>query len=175
MTSFEQRPEEWNRLDYHLLRDHPVTLYCKQAVLDDDLLWLEGHGYKLHRFDAASWSTLDLFHDEVSRTLGFPDYYGRNLDALSDCLSDLEVPEVGGAVLVFMGFDKFAGRFPDQAWHVCDILTKQSRRSLLCGRRLLALAQSDDPRIQFEVVGATPVGWNPREWPSKNRGLWGAS
>jgi RNAse (barnase) inhibitor barstar len=120
MASFEQRPEEWNRLDYRLLRDHPVTLYHKQAVLDDDLLWLEGHGYKSYRFDAATWATLEAFHEEVSKTLRFPDYYGRNLDALSDCLSDLEIPDLGGTVLVFRGFDKFAHRFPERAWHVCD-------------------------------------------------------
>ena len=37
--------------------------------------------------------------------------------------------------------------------------------------RLLTLAQSDDPRIEFEPVGAHPVIWNPREWLDKNRGL----
>lgn len=29
------------------------------------------------------------FHDQVQKTLGFPYYYGRNLDAFWDCLTDL--------------------------------------------------------------------------------------
>lgn len=29
------------------------------------------------------------FHDEISAALSFPDYYGRNLDALYDCLAEL--------------------------------------------------------------------------------------
>jgi hypothetical protein len=42
---------------------------------------------------------------------------------------------------------------------------------LLFGRRLLTLAQCDDPRAAFDPVGAHPALWNPREWLDKNRGL----
>lgn len=34
------------------------------------------------------------FHDQVAAALDFPDYYGRNLDALHDCLGDLASPVV---------------------------------------------------------------------------------
>jgi len=46
---------------------------------------------------------------------------------------------------------------------------------LLLGQRLLALVQSDDPRIRFERIGAVPVNWNPREWLDSDRGLRPAS
>jgi hypothetical protein len=46
---------------------------------------------------------------------------------------------------------------------------------LLLGQRLLALIQSDDPRIRFERIGAVPVNWNPREWQDSDRGLRPAS
>ena len=37
--------------------------------------------------------SLETLHDEIARQLNFPDYYGRNLDALWDVLStDLEGP-----------------------------------------------------------------------------------
>ncbi len=175
MAIFEQTKDDWNRLDYRLLRDHPVTLYHRQDVLDNDLRWFEEHGYKSHRFEASGWSTLDNFHLEVRAALGFPDYYGRNLDAFNDCLRDLAISASGGTILVFVTFDKFAAAFPEQAWVILDIIAQRSRRTLLHGRRLLALVQSDDPRIELRPVGATVVGWNPREWLKKDRGLNGAS
>ena len=41
------------------------------------------------------------FHARIARALDFPDYYGKNLDALYDCLTDL--PE--GSELVITHFD----------------------------------------------------------------------
>ena len=41
------------------------------------------------------------FHARIARLLDFPDYYGKNLDALYDCLTDL--PE--GTELVIRHFD----------------------------------------------------------------------
>ena len=41
------------------------------------------------------------FHARIARAFDFPDYYGKNLDALYDCLTDL--PE--GSELVITHFD----------------------------------------------------------------------
>ncbi|MGU3470470.1 barstar family protein [Paenibacillus sp. D51F] len=38
--------------------------------------------------DGSKLATIEAFHDALSRELHFPDYYGRNLDALYDCLTD---------------------------------------------------------------------------------------
>lgn len=35
----------------------------------------------------------DSFHDEFMRVFGFPDFYGRNLNAWIDCMSSLAFPE----------------------------------------------------------------------------------
>ena len=37
----------------------------------------------------AGIKNLDEFHQEVSEKLNFPEYYGRNLDAMHDCLTDI--------------------------------------------------------------------------------------
>ena len=39
--------------------------------------------------DGNSIKTKDALHDALSRSLSLPEWYGRNLDALYDCLTDL--------------------------------------------------------------------------------------
>lgn len=38
--------------------------------------------------DCARIHTADDFHEALAQALDFPDYYGKNLDALFDCLTD---------------------------------------------------------------------------------------
>ncbi|MDP1726190.1 MAG: barstar family protein [Bacteroidota bacterium] len=35
------------------------------------------------------------FHDIFKMTLGFPDFYGRNMNAWIDCMTDIDTPENG--------------------------------------------------------------------------------
>jgi hypothetical protein len=37
----------------------------------------------------------DTFHDVFSEALGFPDFYGRNMNAWIDCMTYLDDPESG--------------------------------------------------------------------------------
>ena len=98
-----------------------------------------------------------------------PPLLGRNLDALNDCLSDLEIPEDSGWVLVLRRYDHFSERNPEVAWTVLDIVQRNSHIFLLFGRRLLALIQSNDPQIHFQPIGAFPVWWNWKEWLTADR------
>ena len=102
--------------------------------------------------DGGRWSTDKDFHEDARRVLGFPDYYGANLDAFNDCLGDLP-PHGEGTVLVFQHFDRFVQRDRPVAQAVLDIVARTSRGFLVGGRRMLALVQSDDPEIRFEPVG----------------------
>ena len=44
---------------------------------------------KLTVLDGDKMTDIRSAHDYIAGCLGFPDYYGRNLDALADCLGDL--------------------------------------------------------------------------------------
>jgi hypothetical protein len=37
----------------------------------------------------------DTFHEVFKNALGFPDFYGRNLDAWNDCMTSLDAPDDG--------------------------------------------------------------------------------
>jgi RNAse (barnase) inhibitor barstar len=171
MAIFRNEPEEFQRLDWMLLQDGAVTLYFRQQVLAEDVEWLKRHGYLVDSFECSSWIDESEMHEALSRGLEFPDYYGRNLNALNDCIGDIEIPDAGGRVLVFNQYDLFAARFPDVAWSILDIMETNSHRLLLFGLRLIVLAQSDDPKISFAPVGGRPVTWNTREWLDTSRNL----
>ena len=44
------------------------------------------------------------FHETLARELGFPQWYGHNLDALFDCLSEIDTP----TLLHLQGWDPLA-------------------------------------------------------------------
>ena len=41
------------------------------------------------QLSAAAWDTPEKAHADLAQGLSFPDYYGHNLDALHDCLTEL--------------------------------------------------------------------------------------
>ncbi|MDB6121068.1 MAG: barnase inhibitor [Pedosphaera sp.] len=162
---------DFERLDWRLLQNGSITLYWRTEFLEEDLQWLKGRGYRIDAFDCAKWEDETQLHRAFAESLQFPEYYGHNLDALNDCLSDLEIPESSGRVLIFQRFDMVASKMPYVAGAVLNILAGNARGFLLFGRRLIILIQSDDPKISFGPVGAQPVLWNSREWLNKDRSL----
>jgi hypothetical protein len=149
-----------------LMINTPVTLFWRSSILDDTVEWLRSRRYQIVRLPASTWMSAADMHREVAAALGFPNYYGRNLDALNDCMHDVVAQDYGwrsdatGLVVVFDSYDAFAGRERRAAQVVLDIMANQSRGALLFGRRLICLAQSGDPHIRFDPVGAVQVSWN---------------
>lgn len=169
MAIFRNEAEEFQRLDWELLQNGAVTLYFRPQVLAADVDWLKDHEYLIDTFDCSRWLDEGEMHEALTHQLSFPDYYGRNLHALNDCIGDLEIPDEGGRVLVFNKYDSFAARVPHVAWAVLDIMETNSRHLLLFGKRLIILVQSDDQGITFEPVGGHAVMWNSKEWLNQSR------
>jgi hypothetical protein len=158
------------RLDFQLARTSVVTLFWRPRLLDEATGWLRQQGYTVVSLDAHDWISDDELHRDIATALDFPDYYGRNLDALNDCLRDVASYQYGttrqatGLVLALSGFDSFTRRRPRTAQAVLDIVADQARAAMLTGHRMLCLIQCDNPDSTFEPVGAMPVVWNQAEW-----------
>lgn len=175
MSAFDPADDLGQDRAFRLLMNTSVTLFHQRQVLEDTTAWLVEHDYQVTTLDASSWSGEHDLHRDIANALNFPDYYGRNLDALNDCMRDVVThdygwdPNAAGLVLVFTGYDNFAAACPQPAQAVLDIIANQSRSAALLGGRLMCLVQSNDPRITFDAVGATPVSWNQSEWLKPRR------
>jgi hypothetical protein len=171
--------DENNTLDWKILLDGSISLYRNHKYLDDDLQWLQLHGYSVYGIDCKTWTSDDSMHESLEEALSFPAYYGRNFDALRDCLEDIEVPSEGGLAIVLDSYDVYAGGAGSTgkklethtARTVLDIFARTSRYFLLRGRRFITLVQSDNPSMQFENLGGVSTHWNKREWLNKDRAL----
>jgi hypothetical protein len=154
-------------------------LYRDPAILAQDMRWLTNEKYQLYSLDCQRWISDDLMHADWQLILSFPDYYGRNLDAFNDCLSDLSVPDVGGTALVLGRFDAYSKKAGAVVMHsgrtgaevVLDILARTSRYFLLTGRRFFTLVHTNDPTADYGRLGGESAQWNRHEWLNKSRGL----
>jgi RNAse (barnase) inhibitor barstar len=78
---------------------------------------------------AAGWSWIALdpvsdragFYREFAERMGVGDFFGANLDALWDCLTDLEQP----TALVLSEWTRFAGQQPEQWARIFEVLTER--------------------------------------------------
>jgi len=175
MPAFDLGARTSGDMDWALLQNGYVHLFWRSQVLDETVNWLRSHNYQIIGADAAGWAEPIDMLSNLGKTLQFPDYYGRNLDALNDCLRDVAFYEFAartdsaGTVLVMAHFDTFARRHRQAAQALLDIYAGVARIGMLAGHRMLCLVQSDDPAVEFDPVGASRVMWNPREWQRAKR------
>lgn len=94
------------------------------------------------KIDGAKARTLRAFYPRIAKALFFPDYFGKNLEALSDCLVSLEVVGLSEVVLLIDNYSSFLDREkPDKQKAALQVLLD---------------AEADDNRydgVQFRVVG----------------------
>lgn len=160
---------------FNLVQNGFVSKFRSRNVLDDAIWTLQAAGYRIVRLDAGSWADESAMHQSFSTALHFPDYYGRNLNALVDCLSDVAELDYGwaenetGLVIVIDNFDHFHSAIPNLAVTVLDIISGAALRGALLGNRILCLIRSDDPWLEPGRIAGYSPEWNPREWLTADR------
>jgi RNAse (barnase) inhibitor barstar len=167
MAIFNNNPDERQRLDWRILQNGWTSLYCQQSVLEKDITWFRKEKYNIIDFDCRKWSDTNQIHKDIKEQFDFPDYYGKNLNALNDCFSDLEINSTG-IVIVFRHFQIVEKSI---AHGLLDIFARNSRLHSLFGQRLLLLVQVDDPNYAVKPVGSYEVLWNDAEWLNSKREL----
>lgn len=152
-------------LDWYILQNGWTSLYWQTRILDEDLMWLENVNYVIIDFDCRNWKNDKIMHSQLKEKFEFPDYYGENFNALSDCLSDLNIIKTG-LVVVFRHLDNINKL---TAHAILDIFANNARYHMLFGNRIITLAQVNDPNYEIDPVGQIPVTWNGQEWLNSKR------
>lgn len=136
------------RVDERFARDPSLTVFRRASALTRAIGQLRGRGYDVRETDAARWGDEPGMHRALAALLDFPDYYGRNLDALNDCFGDVAAgaygvrPGATGLVLVLWHFDAFAVGHGHAASELLDIVTGRAAEAARHGRPLICLVQS---------------------------------
>jgi RNAse (barnase) inhibitor barstar len=165
MATFNDIEEVFHRLDWSILQNGWISLYWKKSILAKDLEWFEKENYKIVDFDCKLWTDIAEMHGQLKQKLNFPDYYGKNFDALNDCLSDIEINGTG-QIVVFNHLDSIDIK---TIQILLDVFADNSRKHILFGERLIVLAQVDSPDFKIDPVGSTTVSWNKQEWLDSKR------
>ncbi len=151
-----------------------IELYFKASVMNETINRLEADGAATVRVDAGRW-TDDQMLTDLAEALSFPAYFGKNLDALADCLFDVVSGEYGFdpdssmRILSIYQFEAYARNAPEQSSALLEILHDTAILALKLGRPFLVLLQSDDPDLRLPTVGATAIGWNRAEFQRTKR------
>ena len=157
MASFDVDAAYTHPVDF-ALRDMPVSLFQRDQVLSRTVEALRELGYWIVEVDSGEWDADGMF-EAVAGALDFPDYFGNNLDAVNDCLSDVAEGQYGwpraaaGLAVVVRRYDAFWTRDRDLAQALVDIGVRQSRYGLLFGHRILWLLQTSNRLIAMDPVG----------------------
>ena len=108
----------------------------------------ERAGLGCFRIDIGHVHDKENFLELVSRAMRFPDWFGKNWDALADCLRDLSWLQGGGWVVVLEKSKHFAAghrREFDEAMDLFKEISEYWRQA----------------RRPFWVLVAGPEGWSP--------------
>lgn len=170
MAAFNRQENNCSKVDWTILINGSISIYFDKNILIKDLDWLKNNQYKIMVLDFREILSAEEFHKRIQKICEFPDYYGENMPALSDCLLyDLEIPYDGGCAFVFKDFDSFYIKDKEMAHDILERLGEASRQRMLTGERLITLLQSSNPKFDPDTIGAYKISWNRYEFVEANR------
>ncbi len=157
-----------NDLDMLILKNGSIVMYHNTVILEEDIKWFEKSRYEILDINVQNWNSKN-FHKKVKENFNFPDYYGENMNAFEDCLSDLLNKKYRGLLIVLRNIDIIAEQDRNLTEGFLGIISSISRRWLLYSQFLIGAIQSNDPDIHFGTLGGEKPLWNSDEWFDEDR------
>lgn len=98
-----------------------VYLVSTKPSVEDLRTLCNKHDLTLFYLSEKAIRTKNQFLDYVAKIFDFPDYFGRNWDALEDCLKDMDWAKANGFLILYEHFEAFAENEPKQFDQALDI------------------------------------------------------
>lgn len=117
--------------------DRSADISAQQAVED-----AERRGAVAHVLDGAGLVNKRTALDGIAAALSFPEWAGRNLDSLYDCLTDLSWLSKGEHVLIWSGHRALAENDPKAFRGINSVLLDAAENSA-CGRDFSSVLTRD--------------------------------
>lgn len=109
-------------------KDPGIYLWHGKFGAEDVRHTIEHAGWRFGHVDGWHGDTKREFMEDIGEALGFPDHFGKNFDALADCLRDVKSTEEGhGTVLLWDGWGPFARHEEDAFEKIIDVLGERVR------------------------------------------------
>lgn len=107
------------------LADYTPGLYGLDSVAFAGIAHLaRQQGYHIATFKLEAGQDKAVLLDHFAKNLAFPDCFGHNLDALADCLNDLDWLPAPGHVLMFTNCKEALSSPPDWLQEVLTLMTE---------------------------------------------------
>ncbi len=106
---------------------------------------VEHAGWHFAHVDGWHGDTKREFMEDIGEALGFPEHFGKNFDALADCLRDVKAGEGNGTLLLWDGWGPFARHEEDAFEKIIKVLDE--RVSAQHGGPFAVLLRGDGPDV----------------------------
>jgi RNAse (barnase) inhibitor barstar len=123
-------------------------VYQSTITADEIVAAAKTLGLHVFKLDIASARGKSGILERFAKALRFPDYFGKNWDALNDCLSDLSWLDGKGWVLIVANGKAFAENYQGEFNVAIDILNRAVESWREQGKPFWVLVQAQD-------------GWHP--------------
>jgi RNAse (barnase) inhibitor barstar len=119
-----------------------AELPCADVTAHQAVADAERRGAVAHLLDGSELVSKRTTLDGIAAALSFPEWAGRNLDALYDCLTDLSWLPEGEHVLVWSAHRALAEHDP-KAYRGINAVLRDAAENALCGRAFTPVLTRD--------------------------------
>jgi RNAse (barnase) inhibitor barstar len=88
--------------------------------------YLETGKYFIASINGEQCKTIESFLDEIGKAFSFPKHYGRNMNALKDCINDLDWINKDNYILIINNFESFIIKNKEDREDVIKFLNRVS-------------------------------------------------